>query len=456
MYRSRSFISIVALIMFLLAACGSQQPTTSNTSANATAAPATAVAPTTAPAAAATEAPTAVAAAEPTAAEEPTAVPEQLGTGTTKIVVWHRWEGEYYNNIKQIFADYATKNNVQIELLLVPDVANKAQVAVPSGQGPDIIAWVNDRIGSSALNEIIQPLDGYGITKDYLTTNFAPVAADAMIYRDKVYGIPESMEAITFIYNKAMITEAELPKTTDELLAKAKEYNAANAGKYLFVYNAKADIYAGAPWWQGAGVTLVGADGTTEVASENGVKAANLIKSFSEVMPKELAYDESNTLFLDGKAAIIMNGPWVMADYAKANLDVGLVTIPVVSSSGQPGKPFVGVKLLMLAANAKNAQAAVDLMKHYGSAEVQVRLAEINKQVPANKQAQEQVKADPIIAGFIAQTANGVPMPNTEFINAMWDPFGKMTEVIWTGASTPEQAVQDAAALFAESVADLQ
>lgn len=31
-----------------------------------------------------------------------------------------------------------------------------------------------------------------------------------------------------------------------------------------------------------------------------------------------------------------------------------------------------------------------------------------------------------------------------------------MTEVIWTGSAAPEQAVQDATALFEESVADLK
>ncbi len=442
------FAGVIALMTLLLAACGGQQATPP--AAQPTTAPA-AEAPTTAPAA---EAPTAApAAAEPPA--EPTAVPEVLGSGPTKLVIWHGWEGEYYKAIQQIFADYATKNNVQIELLHVPDVSNKAQLAVPSGQGPDIIAWVDDRIGDSALQKIIQPLDDYGVNQEYLKSTFAPVAADAMIYRDKVYGIPESMEAITFIYNKKLIQEADLPKSTDDLIAMAKTYNQP-PDKYLFVYNAKADIYAGAPWWQGAGVTLVGADGTTELASENGVAAANLIKSFSEIMPKELAYDEANTLFLEGKAAIIMNGPWVIADYAAKGIDFGLAPIPVVSSSGKPGAPFVGVKLLMLATNAKNPQAAVDLMKHYGSAEVQAQLAKINKQVPANIQAQEQVKDDPIIAGFIAQSANGVPLPNTEFISAMWDPFNKTTEAIWTGAAAPDQAVKDGAALFDEKVADLK
>jgi len=159
----------IALIIFLLAACGVPQGTT--------------------PSGQATSSPAAEGGAAAPAAE-PTAVPDVLGSGPIKLVIWHRWEGRYYKAIQQIFADYAIKNNLQIELLLVPDVANKAQLAIPSGQGPDIIAWVNDRIGDSALQQIIQPLDDYGVNQEYLRANFAPVAADAMIYRDNVYGIP--------------------------------------------------------------------------------------------------------------------------------------------------------------------------------------------------------------------------------------------------------------------------
>lgn len=438
MQRMLKLAGVIGLMTLLLAACGGQQAATPGAAQPTAAAEAGAAQPT--------------AAAAPT--EMPTEVPQVVGSGTTKIVIWHGWEGEYYKAIQQIFADYATKNNVQIELLHVPDVSNKAQVAVPSGQGPDIIGWVDDRIGDAALNQIIQPLDDYGITQDYLKANFAPVAAEAMIYRGKVYGIPESLEAITFIYNKKLISEADLPKTTDDLIAKAKSYNQP-PDKYLFVYTAQ-EIYHNAPWWQGAGVTLVAPDGTTQVASDNGVKVAQLIKSFSEIMPKEIDYNVANNLFLDQKAAIILNGPWAIADYLAKGIDIGLTPIPIVSISGKPGAPFVGVKLLMLAAKAKNPQAAVELMKYYGSPEVQAQLARVNKQVPANLQAQEQVKDDPIIAGFIAQTANGVPLPNTEFASAMWDPFNQMTQAIWTGAATPEQAVQDGAALFNEKVADLK
>ncbi len=396
---------------------------------------------------------TAAPAAEPTKAPDPTPAPDALGSGSTEIVIWHGWQGDYYEAIKKAFADYAGKNNVKITLLRVPDLNNKVQVAVPSGQGPDLIGWVDDQIGKNALSGTIQPVDSLGITADYLKQNFTDVASAAMIYDGKVYGIPESLEAITFIYNKKLIKEADLPKSTDDLLAKAKAYNGPD--KYLFVYNPK-DAYFSAPWWQGSGVTLVTPDGTTELASDKALQAANLIKSFSTIMPKEIDYGVADTLFKEGKAAIIMNGPWAIADYQKAGLDVGLAKIPVVSNSSQPGKPFVGVKLLMLAANAKNPQAAVELMKYYGSADVQAALAKVNKQVPANKAAQEQVKDDPIIAGFIGQAANGVALPNTQFIDAMWDPIAKTLEAIWSGASPPEQAIKDGAALFNEKAQDLK
>jgi len=127
-----------------------------------------------------------------------------------------------------------------------------------------------------------------------------------------------------------------------------------------------------------------------------------------------------------------------------------------MSASGVPGAPFVGVKLLMLAENAKNPEAAVELMKFYGSADVQAQLARVNKQVPANKEAQEQVKDDPIIAAFIEQAANGKPMPSSEYISAMWEPFNKMIEAIWVGAAAPEEAVLEGAELFAQIVEEMK
>jgi maltose-binding protein MalE len=474
MRRSISLFTLLVLILSILAACGDSGTGTNPTAATGGGATATTggaatattggisepteTAGTEVEATATTEgaavAPTATTGGE-AAAPTATEAPAVLGSGGEKITIWHGWQGEYLTAIQAAFAKYATDNNVTIELLRVPDLNEKVAVAVPSGQGPDIIAWVNDQIGNNVLSGIIQPLDDYGVDQAYLGANFTEVAARAMTYDDMVYGIPESMEALTFIYNKKLVTETDLPKTTDDLLAMSESYNAP-PDKYFFVYNGKNDAYFSAPWWQGAGVTLVSPEGTTELGNEESVAAGELIAKFSNIMPKEMDYGVADTLFKEGKAAIIMNGPWSIADYQKAGIDVGLATIPTISSSGQPGKPFVGVKMLMLSAEAKNPQAAVDLMKYYGSTEVQTELAKVNKQVPANSAAQDAMKSDPIIAGFIKQAANGEPMPNTEFISAMWDPIARTVESIWTGATPPAEAVKQGQELFDEKAQDLK
>jgi maltose-binding protein MalE len=423
------FITLLVVVALVLTACGQAPAGTSPTAAPAEATSAPAAAPT-----------------------EPAA--EALGSGSTKIVIWHGWQGAYADAIKAVFADYAKTNNVTIELLQVPDIPNKVQVAVPSGQGPDIIAWVNDKIGSNTLAQIIQPLDQYGVDEAYIRSTFTPVAADGVLYGGKPYAIPESLEALTFIYNKALISEADLPKTTDDLIAKAKTYNGTD--KYLFVYDARANAYFSAPWWQGSGVTLVTPDGATGISSEAGLKAAELIKSFTEIMPAQIDYSVADALFKESKAAIIMNGPWAIADYLAAGMDVGLATIPVVSNSGQPAAPLVGVKVLMLANKAKQPEAAVALMRYFGSSEVQARLAKANKQVPANTAAQEEVKADPIVAGFINQAALGKAMPNSEFIDALWDPLAKTVEAIWTGTQSPADAIAGGAQLFNDKAALLK
>jgi len=465
-----SLLAMLTTFALLITACGqtttggtaatsapaAEAPAAEATSAPAAEAPAAEV--TTAPAAEATAAPAAEATAAP-AADAPTAEPtpevQTLGSGDTKVVIWHGWQGAYLEEIQTLFGEYATANNVSIELVRQADVTSKVQVAVPSGQGPDLIGWVNDQIGNNALAELIAPVDQYGIDAAYLQENFTEVAANAVTFEEQVYAVPESMEALTLIYNKALVQEADLPADTDALIAQAQEYNAANSGQYLFVYDAKNNAYFAAPWFQGAGVTIVNPEGETTLNSPEGEAAGALIQQFSSIMPKEIDYNTADSLFKEGKAAMIMNGPWAVADYQQLGLDIGLATLPVVSSSGQPAKPFVGVKVLMMANNAKQPEAAAEVMKYWGSTEVQARLAEVNKQVPANAAAQEQVKNDPIIAGFIAQAANGIPAPNTPFMSAMWDPMAKTVESIWNGGA-PTEALEAGAAAYEEKAVDLR
>ncbi|GAC1364446.1 MAG: extracellular solute-binding protein [Herpetosiphon sp.] len=372
-------------------------------------------------------------------------------------MIWHSWGGTYFEAIQKQLADYAAKNNVTLELLNVPDLNQKVNVAIPAGQGPDIVAWVNDQIGKNAELDVIQPLDAKGIDKAFLDQNEVPAAATAMQYKGKVYGVPESMEAIAFIYNKDLVKESDLPKTTDELLQKAADFNKANAGKYYFVQPvSNGDAYHAAPWWYGFGAYYVKEDGTVGLNTPESINAGKFLQKLSQVMPKEIDNDISKALFTDKKAAIWLTGPWSVADLQKANMNFGIATIPTVTATNKPASPFVGVKCMMLAKGAKNEAPAIALMKYYGGTEFQVALAKANKQVPANKAAEEQVKGDPIIAGFLQQTLNGVPLPNTPFMDALWQPTADAEKAIWSGAQTPEAALKAAAQVATDKIAQIK
>lgn len=458
MKRIVSFFLLLVMVAGLLAACGETQTPTPTTGAaaqptNTTEAqsqPTEQAANTPEPAPTNTpEAP----AAEATPAE-PT--PETIGGGATRLVIWHGWQGTYAETIKRLLGEYAQKNNLTLELLAPPSMNDRVNVAIPAGEGPDIIAWVNDQIGKNAEIDVIQPLDDKGIDRAYLEQNFVGTAVEAVTYKDQTWCVPETMEAIAFVYNKDLVPEDQLPKDTNELLQKAQEFNQANSGKYYFVYQANGDPYHNAPWWYGYGAFYVNEAGDVGLDTPESIQAGQFLKQLTTIMPKEVDYDVSRALMTEGNAGIWMTGPWAIADIQKAGINFGVAPIPTVSETGKPGTPFVGVKCMMLAQGAENPEAAIELMKYYGSAEFQTALAQELKLVPANKQAQDAVKSDPVVAGFLASANNGTPLPSTPFMALLWGPAGDAQRAIWTGTQEPEQALQDAAEIARQNVEQIK
>jgi arabinogalactan oligomer/maltooligosaccharide transport system substrate-binding protein len=125
------------------------------------------------------------------------------------------------------------------------------------------------------------------------------------------------------------------------------------------------------------------------------------------------------------------------------------------------GKPFVGIKALMLSQNAVdrgNEALAIDIMKYFTSGPVQAKIAEANKTIPAPTGALEDpaVQALPTLKGFGASLNLGVPMANTPYAGAQWGPVGDATTAIWTGAQTPDEALAAAQAAIEDAIAQMK
>ncbi len=430
MFRKLSLVlSLLVAVSLLLAACGAP---------------------------AATEAPAAEApAAEVPATEAPAEAPaaEQV-----TITVWHQWDGKYLEAIQKAFDGYtAAHPNVKIDLSKPEDVSNALKVAIPAGEGPDIIGWANDQIGQSALAGNIVALDDYGVTMDFLTSTYEPAAVNGVVWKDKIWALPESQEGIALIYNKDVLTDEFMPKAGDlnDLLAKAQAFNAANPDKYLVCNQGfgGADAYHVAPVYFGFGVPAYVDDaGTAYMNTPEAQKAAEWLVEFAKVSPKEQTYDICKASLKEGKVAMWWTGPWAVAGVEEDQINYGIMAM---------GKPFVGIKTLMLTKNAvdrNTVEVALDVMKYFTSAEVQKGLALVNKTIPAATAAVQdaEVAALPTLAGFGAALNAGVPMANTPFASAQWGPVGDASVAIWNGAQAPAEALAAAQKAIDDAVAQMK
>jgi arabinogalactan oligomer/maltooligosaccharide transport system substrate-binding protein len=395
--------------------------------------------------------------AEEPVAEEPTEAPPAAEPVT--ITVWHQWSGDYLTSIQAVFDAYTAEHpNVTFDLTKPDAPMDALKVAIPAGEGPDIIGWANDQIGSLALQGYIADLGTLGVDQAFLDNNYEPAAVAGVVWSDKIWALPESQEGIAIVYNKAAASEADFPSDPmdfADLTAKAEAYAAANAGKFLLCNQGMpgGDAYHIAPVYFGHGVPeYVDDTGKAYLNTPEMIAGGDWLLTFKPFAPAEMSHELCKSMITDGTAAAWWTGPWAIADLETAGIDYGILPM---------GKPFVGIKTLMISANAVDrgtAEIALDVIKFFTNTENSVDLALANKTIPANTAAlaDPEVAALATISGFGASLNLGVPMANTPYAGAQWGPVGDATGAIWTGAQTPTEALNAAQTAVEEAIAGMQ
>lgn len=398
---------------------------------------------------------TATPAAMPTAVvEQPTA---EMPTEPVTITVWHQWSGDYLTAITAVFQQYMVEHpNVTIDLSKPDDVSASLKVAIPAGEGPDIIGWANDKIGVSALAGNIVALDDYGIDLAYLTANFEPAAVAGVQWSGKIWALPESQESMALVYNKALVTSADLPaaNTMTDWLAAIKAYYDKTGVPLLCNQGFPgADAYQVAPIFFGEGIpAFVDEEGVGYLNTPEAIAAGQWLVDAKPYLLQEMSYDICNAGMAEGKVAGWLVGPWAISGLETAGIDYGFANF---------GRPFVGIKTLMITQNAvdrSHAELSLDIIKYFTSTAAQKAMTLANKTIPANTAAfkDPEVQALVTIAGFGAAAADGVPMSASPYADAQWGPVGDATSAIWNGSQTPADALAAAETALEAKIAEMK
>ena len=203
---------------------------------------------------------------------------------------------------------------VSVKVETQEDITDKFQAAAPSGKGPDIFFWANDRIGEWADAGLLKPLK---IREDFKAA-FLPMAWEAVTHKKRIWGYPLALECVSLIYNKKLVA-GKPPTQLSEFPAFAKELKAKDPKLIAIMWEYKSPYFS-FPFLASAGAysfkrTESGYDlkdiGVDNAGAIKGLKAIiDLINE--DVLPKGSTQSVMDEKMSSGQLATMVNGPWVV------------------------------------------------------------------------------------------------------------------------------------------------
>lgn len=378
-----------------------------------------------------------------------------------ELVIWHAYraaEKAAFEKVLENFAKTPGAKGMKVSPLAIPydAYADKISAAVPRGKGPDVFIYAQDRLGGwIEAGKTVEPIDFFvdKPTRDRLL----PGMLDAMTYKGGVYGLPINYKMTTLIYNKDLVKTP--PKTTDEMIKIAKGLTNAQSGRYGLAYW-YTNFYFHSALMNAFGGAVFDKDGKLTINSPATVASLNQMMDWYKkdgVMPTEPSEALIASMFNEGKAAMVINGPWFVGDIDK-KINVGFAVLPTVDRAKKPMRPWMTIEGAYIAASSPSKDVAYELVRYLTSEEAGLILAVEGRQLHTNKAVYNnpKVSGDPVLKAFRDQLENAEPMPNRPEMTMVWSPATTAMNKIVKGNASVEAALKEAAATIGDSMAALR
>ena len=356
------------------------------------------------------------------------------GETSATLTIWA--DDTRYSQVQTLAEDFTASSGVAVNVVKKSesDMDTEFTTQVPTGNGPDLIVMAHDKLGALVANNVVAPVD-LGEAK----SNFADVAVKAVTYDGQTYGVPYAVESVALVRNNALTKDQ--PKTYDDMIASGK----ATGAEYPFIIQmgTEGDPYHfyGFQTSFGAPVFNTNADGeyTSELAmgGSGGTDFANWLKAQGDagVFSTSITGDIAKQAFLDGKAAYTVTGPWNVAAFREAGMDVSVLPIP--SAGSQAAQPFVGVQMFYQSAKSTNTLIAKQFFNYLATPVAQEKMQELGGRASAMPEVAAK-SDDQDIKDFSKVAESGALAPAIPAMGKVWSFWGTTEANIAKGAEEPE------------------
>lgn len=343
-----------------------------------------------------------------------TALPAAAG----ELSFWHAYAGQQdkVDFINFALDEFAKAHpDIKLDVVAAEQSAYKTKLntAMASGNPPDVFytlpgGFLNAFVNGGQMYALDADLakDGWGAS--FLESALAQTSKDG-----HAYAVPVDVDSVVFWYDKALFAEKgwAVPSSYDELLALAEKIK--GEGIVPFALGNK-DAWPATFWFQylemrlkGSGVVsaFVNKDAKAALGDE-GTKALEHVaelssKGYFPIGFNGMGDQEANMLFLNGQAAMMLNGTWQIGASADApeGFELGYFAFPTVAGgAGDQSDVLAGVAATFgISEKAENKADAVTLLKFLTSSQVMTKYVELRKTMVTVKDATTEAAAGPVL-----------------------------------------------------------
>jgi maltose-binding protein MalE len=378
--------------------------------------------------------------------EEPTEVPteEPMEEPELSLTIW---ADDVQTPILQALGDaFLASYGVGLVVEQVMDRYDQFPIAVPAGEGPDILLLAHDRVPGWVESGLIAPLD-LGDKVDL----FTDVGLSAFTANGQLYGMPYAIENMALFRNVDLVPEA--PETWEEMIEIGTALQ--ESGDVTYGFAVEGNGYKVYPILTSFGGYVFGTDDVGNWNPDDlGVDGAGMIAAGewmveqvnSGFMSNSTDQETAESLFETGDVPFHMNGPWILARFRESGVNYAISPFP----SG--GAPFSGVQGLAVNALSENVLLAQAFLTEFvATEETMTELYQVGDRPSVFKPVLEATD-DPELAAFGEAGVDSSLMPAIPEMGAVWGSWNDAIVLVITGGDSPESAFATAAGQIREVI----
>ena len=384
-------------------------------------------------------------------------------------------DSKEYPAFQALAEAYTEQTGHPVDLVSVPwsDIAprgygdSRLAIAQNAGTGPDIWGPVpHNWTGTFAAEGQALPLEREQVQD---ISQYADAALWACQFDQQLYGLPILMDSVALIYNADLVPDP--PKRFDELLDLVQTITDAENDRWGLVLPLLSQYHT-YPFIEGYGGYIfkcVHAECALEDIGLNNQGAAKGVQFLSDLYLKENLFPEQLAdraimhshalhLFTEGKAAMLIDGSWVMPEVRASCIHYGVATIPPLPEATRPPHPLSIVQAMYVSARSSHPDEAIAFLNDLSSPENVSALHKVLGKTPVRRDIlrSSPFRGDSEVKAWYDQATVAMPLPNVPELSYVWRPWGQALDEAIPGLTPVQDALDQAVEEIERDIEDTE